>query len=198
MSQSTVITYPLGANEYERGIKWNNLGEISDSDFNFSDLIEKPNYIRYNVRVLLFNEVGNICVIRSAKYGYIQVPGGGIEDGESLEQALRREAREETGFEIRKIEPLGYLCENRESIQNKHNWKRSITFAFTAKTEKEVGTDYTDDEVTEGFEPLWANIDEVLSIFNNAEGRIASYSGNFSNRRDLILVKSLKQRIGNE
>ena len=52
--------------------------------------------------------------------------------------------------------------------------------------------------MTEGFEPLWANIDEVLSIFNNAEGRIASYSGNFSNRRDLILVKSLKQRIGNE
>lgn len=198
MSQSTVITYPLGANEYERGIKWNNLGEISDSDFNFSDLVEKPDHIRYNVRVLLFNEVGKICVIRSAKYGYIQVPGGGIEDGESLEQALRREAREETGFEIREIEPLGYFCENRESTQNKHNWKRSITFAFTAKTEKEVGTDYTDDEVTEGFEPLWANIDEVLSIFNNAEGRITSYSGNFSNRRDLILVKSLKQRIGNE
>ena len=190
MSQSATITFPPGANEYERSIEWSNLGEISDSDFGFSDLAEKLDRARYNVRILLFDKNGKICVIRSAKYGYIQIPGGGIEGDESLEQALRRETREETGFEIREIEPLGYFCENRE---------KSITFAFVAKIEKEVGTDYTDDEIAEGFEPSWIKVDEALSIFSNAEGKIASYSGNFSNRRDLILIKSLIRReVGNE
>mgnify|MGYP000017861932 CR=1 FL=1 len=199
MSQSATITFPPGANEYERSIEWSNLGEISDSDFGFSDLAEKLDRARYNVRILLFDKNGKICVIRSAKYGYIQIPGGGIEGDESLEQALRRETREETGFEIREIEPLGYFCENRESVYNIHNWKKSITFAFVAKIEKEVGTDYTDDEIAEGFEPSWIKVDEALSIFSNAEGKIASYSGNFSNRRDLILIKSLIRReVGNE
>ena len=199
MSQSATITFPPGANEYERGVMWSNLGEISDSDFGFSDLVEKTNCTRYNVRILLFDKNGKICVIRSAKYGYIQIPGGGIEDDESLEQALRRETREETGFEIREIEPLGYFRENRESVRNIHNWKKSITFAFVAKIEKEVGTDYTDDEIAEGFEPSWIKVDEALSIFSNAEGKIASYSGIFSNRRDLILIKSLIRReVGNE
>lgn len=199
MNQSVKITFPPGANKYERDIEWSNLGEISDSDFGFFDLVEKPNCTKYNVRVLLFDKNGKICVIKSAKYGYIQIPGGGVGSDESLEQALRRETREETGFEIREIEPLGYFCENRESARNAHNWRKSITFAFIAKTEKEVGTDYTDDEITEGFEPVWIKVNEALNIFSHAEGKIASYSGNFSNRRDLTIVKSLiSQKVGNE
>lgn len=41
-----------------------------------------------------------LALIRSVKYGYYKFPGGGLEDGESLTDALIREVREESGLEV--------------------------------------------------------------------------------------------------
>ena len=43
---------------------------------------------------------GKLALIRSVKYGYYKFPGGGLEDGESLTDALIREVREEAGLEV--------------------------------------------------------------------------------------------------
>ncbi|MDO8435432.1 MAG: NUDIX hydrolase [bacterium] len=40
--------------------------------------------------------------------GYWETAGGGIEEGETIEDAARRESREESGIEIENIEP--YFC----------------------------------------------------------------------------------------
>ncbi|MBQ8921185.1 MAG: NUDIX domain-containing protein [Oscillospiraceae bacterium] len=52
---------------------------------------------------------GKICLIHSLKYDYYKFPGGGIEPGETQEQALIREMREETGLILRpeSIRPYG-------------------------------------------------------------------------------------------
>ncbi len=39
--------------------------------------------------------------------GYAEIPGGGVEEGETVIDALRRETTEETGLEIQEI--LGYI-----------------------------------------------------------------------------------------
>jgi phosphoglycolate phosphatase len=57
------------------------------------------------VGALLHDGKGNLLLIRSHKWGNRwSIPGGKIELGESLQEALARETREETGLEISRIE----------------------------------------------------------------------------------------------
>ena len=191
MAISSRIAFPENASEKERTLNWKQIATISDKDFGFTDLEEKADKIRFSVRVLLYNEKGEICVIKSEKYSYFQLPGGEIEKGESIIEAVIRETREESGYLMKNIEAIGYTIEYRESVRNEHDWKRDISFNFRAIATENVGTNYMEDELAEGFVPIWANINEVAEELSKNEGHIKSYSGNFSNRRDLEIIKSV-------
>jgi len=60
---------------------------------------------------IIQNEQGEILLckmpsIRGVFPGQWGLPGGGIEDGETPEGALRRELHEEVGLEVRDVQPL--------------------------------------------------------------------------------------------
>ncbi len=66
---------------------------------------------RIVVAALVRNEAGDYLLCRMPEDrgvfpGQWGLPGGGVEPGETLEQALRREVREEVGLEIGEIRPL--------------------------------------------------------------------------------------------
>ncbi|MGL4406472.1 MAG: NUDIX domain-containing protein [Notoacmeibacter sp.] len=59
-------------------------------------LLQRP--MTLGARVMLFNDRGEICLI---KHGYVagwQLPGGGVDAGETIETAAVRELAEEAGF----------------------------------------------------------------------------------------------------
>jgi ADP-ribose pyrophosphatase len=70
-------------------------------------LIEKHHYLHYDrqsVGVVIENDNDEILLIQSYRYvtnsiGW-EIPAGGIEEGETLEEAAKRETLEETGYTV--------------------------------------------------------------------------------------------------
>jgi len=58
---------------------------------------------------IIYNEKGEILLIKNPKFGdFWTIPGGHIELDEPAEEALKREIMEETGLELKNIEPIGF------------------------------------------------------------------------------------------
>ena len=134
-------------------------------------------------------------MVKSEKYGYIQIPGGGINDRETIIDALRREIQEETGFLIMNIKPIGYILEIRKGVQNNHDWNKVISYVFSASSGKEIGTNYTENENADGFRPIWMTLNHFITEKEKLKNKANSYSGYFSDKRDLEIAKYLKNSM---
>jgi len=74
------------------------------------------------IRVALLIVIGDeILLVRHEKNGhsYWLLPGGGVEYGESLHEAARREAAEETGFDVR-VGDLALVWETLPPDRSRH------------------------------------------------------------------------------
>lgn len=90
-------------------------------------------YPEPTVGALILNPDGEVLLVRSHKWrGLYVMPGGHIELGERMEDALHREIREETGLEIDDLEFLGH----QEFIYDQAFWKQRhfVFFDYVCRT----------------------------------------------------------------
>lgn len=172
---------------------------LTDADFGLAEVPCEKMRRRYGARAVLVNAEGMIGVVRATKRWYIQLPGGEVEPWETLAEALRREVREEVGYEITDYELLGQAAEKRFG-QPVHS--DNHTFVYLARAGANVGPELTAEEAAEGFEPTWLDLDEALNILRSSEVELSdsdhqghNYSGSFSNRRDLLILEYYKRQL---
>lgn len=115
--------------------------------------------LRKSARAILLNEKGEMATQYLSTYTYHKLPGGGVEVGETTEEALQREVREEVGCECEIIAPIGMTIEYR----NMHNLLH-ISYAYSARVVGELGEPTLEpQEIEEGQTTLWLPPDEVLT-----------------------------------
>lgn len=95
--------------------------------------------IRMGVRVVMVEE-GKAWLVRHTYLSGWFLPGGGLNKWESLDQAARREAREETGAELGKISLAGVFTSYAQ-------WKTDHTAVFVCEDFKFIGK--SDAEIAE-------------------------------------------------
>ncbi len=108
---------------------------------------------------------GKLLLVRTHKWrGRWGLPGGKVDRGETLEDALRRELREETGLEIRDIE----FVIAQESIDSAEFYKPAhmLLMNYHARTD---GSIVRLNEEAQAY--LWAEPEEALGLELSAPTR---------------------------
>ena len=132
-----------------------------------------------SVAGLVSNDQGEILLVKSPWRGW-EYPGGLIEPGETFQEALHREIREESGVEVEITGFVG-ICKNIE--------RNIVNIDFTCR--------YTGGELTtseESTEVMWATPEEAMKLitFPLTKKRLLNM---LSGREDAVLF-SFKREEG--
>lgn len=98
--------------------------------------------------------------------GEYKIPGGTVEKGESFEQALLREVKEETGLFIKpdSIIELGEIEEIRQDRFSENRKYICHSFYYRCEVWEDVHeTDRTVQEINLGYHLEWASIQQIYS-----------------------------------
>ena len=118
----------------------------------------EQNYPHPTVGALIFNPEGKMLLVRSHKFHdkYV-VPGGHIEVGEKMADAVVREAKEETGLDV--YDPQFIF--HQEFIHDESFWKKMhfIFFDFACKTDS---TDVALNDEAQAY--VWVTLEEALTM----------------------------------
>ena len=129
--------------------------------------MSEQSYPEPTVGIFIINLKGELLLLKSHKWPEMYVvPGGHVELGERIEQTVIREAKEETGLDVR---DLRFLCWQ-EFVYDPSFWKRRhfIFFDYACRV------DYTEVRLNDEAESyLWIEPEKALELSIDSYTRVS-------------------------
>jgi 8-oxo-dGTP pyrophosphatase MutT (NUDIX family) len=122
---------------------------------------------RIGARVLLLDEHDRVLLMHARDpddpgHHWWELPGGGRDDGETLEQAAMREVAEETGIELDQLGPQVWIRESRFRYRNRdHHRLDHVFLARRPGATATVATKPTDNEKLGLIERAWFTVAQL-------------------------------------
>lgn len=105
-----------------------------------------------------------LLMVHSSAVGDYKFPGGGVDDGESHAQALRREVSEECGAKLIHMgDEIGAVIEYNFPIEPEYDAFKMTSHYYQCDVDDLFGAQKLDDYEQElGFKPIWISIADAL------------------------------------
>lgn len=160
---------------------------ITEKDITGSDILADV-APRIAVSAVLFDDVQNIALIYRNTDEFYTLPGGGVEQGEDLITALKRELWEETGCHCEVAAELGTIIENRGRCNFAQQRYYYIAHTLGEKGELHL----TEEELKEGVTVIWLPLDHAYACIEKKRHSI--YQCKFIQRRDMAVLEEVMDR----
>jgi 8-oxo-dGTP pyrophosphatase MutT (NUDIX family) len=136
-----------------------------------------------------------LLMIYSPVNGDYKFPGGGVGDGETYEQALIREIKEETGAIVASIDKeFGKIIEYGQPLEQEYDVFKMTSYYFLCKIGPEfVGQNLDPYEKELDFKPVWIDID--VAIWNNQNILANKLEKEAWTVRETFMLEQVKQQL---
>ena len=144
---------------------------------------------RVSVRGIIFLD-GKLLMIENS-FGEVKLPGGGMEPGEDEYQALIREVKEETGYDVifKSIRPFGEVEEKRLSVQEPMIWHQINRLYFCDVYPERGQCEYSENEEKYEFRQVFYTIEEALEKNEKMLEKEGRQAWNQREYRTMLLIK---------
>lgn len=145
---------------------------------------------REAARAVLLDKDKRIYLMNVGKYEYHKLPGGGIDEGEEIIQALERELMEEVGCRAKVLAEIGTVIEYRS-----YDMLKQISYCFLAQQKgDQMEPALEESELAGGLTEVKAtNINEAVALLKSDKPK--SLEGAYIQRRDLAFLEAAKLHI---